>query len=384
MPGKIYLIHPNQKLEPMTEQAYAKEHILQDLLEKYPDLLAGEQINPISPRRWLLVSREVNVPGDEEGGKKWSLDHLFLDQDAVPTLVEVKRASDTRIRREVVGQMLDYAANAVVYWPLTTIRAMFENTCQNKEQDPDQLIADFLETGFEDHNAIEQFWGKVKTNLQAGKVRLVFVADQIPPELQRIVEFLNEQMDPAEVLAVELHQYVSGEIKTLVPKVIGQTAEAQRKSSSGGTPARKWNPESFMQEITDKHPDCAGVVSKILDWAQNHPAISWIYWGEGATMGGFVPIVKQNGKDYQLFAVYTNGKLEVYFQHYKGKPPFNSEAKRLELLKFLNAIPGIKIPEDAIGRRPSLELNKFQNPQVLQALLDTFEWVAKEAINFKS
>jgi hypothetical protein len=31
-----------------------------------------------------------------------------LDQDAVPTLVEVKRSSDTRIRREVMGQMSDY------------------------------------------------------------------------------------------------------------------------------------------------------------------------------------------------------------------------------------------------------------------------------------
>src|SRR5262249_3604083 len=31
----------------------------------------------------------------------WSVDHLFLDQDAVRTLVEVKRGSDTRIRREV-------------------------------------------------------------------------------------------------------------------------------------------------------------------------------------------------------------------------------------------------------------------------------------------
>jgi hypothetical protein len=44
----------------------------------------------------------------------------------VPTLVEVKRSSDTRIRREVVGQMLDYAANAVVYWPLERLRATFE------------------------------------------------------------------------------------------------------------------------------------------------------------------------------------------------------------------------------------------------------------------
>jgi hypothetical protein len=40
----------------------------------------------------------------------------FVDQDAVPTFVEVKRSSDTRLRREVVGQMLDYAANASAHW----------------------------------------------------------------------------------------------------------------------------------------------------------------------------------------------------------------------------------------------------------------------------
>jgi hypothetical protein len=62
------------------------------------------------PRRFLLVRREAPVPDRENGGIRWSIDHLFLDQDAIPTLVEVKRSSDTRIRREVVGQMLDYAA----------------------------------------------------------------------------------------------------------------------------------------------------------------------------------------------------------------------------------------------------------------------------------
>jgi hypothetical protein len=44
----------------------------------------------------------------------------------VPTLIEVKRQSDTRLRREVVGQMLDYAANAVVYWRIDQLRAEFE------------------------------------------------------------------------------------------------------------------------------------------------------------------------------------------------------------------------------------------------------------------
>jgi hypothetical protein len=79
----------------------------------------------------------------------------------------------------------------------------------------------------------EAFWARVKTNLQAGRVRMVFVADRIPPELQRIVEFLNEQMDPAEVLAVELRQFLGGGVKTLAPRVLGQTAAAERQKGTG-------------------------------------------------------------------------------------------------------------------------------------------------------
>jgi hypothetical protein len=44
----------------------------------------------------------------------------------------------------------------------------------------------------------DAFWRQVDANLRAGRVRMVFVADRIPPELRRIVEFLNEQMRPAE------------------------------------------------------------------------------------------------------------------------------------------------------------------------------------------
>jgi hypothetical protein len=36
-------------------------------------------------------------------------------------------------------------------------------------------------------------------------------------------------MDPAEVLAVEIKQYVWQGMKTLVPRVMGQTAEAETK-----------------------------------------------------------------------------------------------------------------------------------------------------------
>ena len=37
-------------------------------------------------------------------------------------------------------------------------------------------------------------WQRVETNLRAARIRLLFVADGIPDELTRVVEFLNEQM----------------------------------------------------------------------------------------------------------------------------------------------------------------------------------------------
>lgn len=56
----------------------------------------------------------------------------------------------------------------------------------------------------------------------------------IPEELKRITEFLNEQMTPAEVLAVEVKQYKSaGHPGTvLVPTVYGRTATASVKQGS--------------------------------------------------------------------------------------------------------------------------------------------------------
>ena len=68
----------------------------------------------------MLVAPEAGIPDAESGGDRWWIDHMFLDQKGTPTFVEVKRATDTRIRRAVVGQMLEYAANAPGIGPLAS------------------------------------------------------------------------------------------------------------------------------------------------------------------------------------------------------------------------------------------------------------------------
>ncbi|GJM21266.1 MAG: hypothetical protein DHS20C15_11810 [Planctomycetota bacterium] len=368
MSGSIYLLGKDKKLVTMEEQAYDSEALLQELLADYPSLLAGDQINPGAPRKWLLVKRETGIPGEEGGGDRWSVDHLFLDQDAIPTLVEVKRSSDTRIRREVVGQMLDYAANAVVHWPVERLRAMLETELKRTGRDLDEAIT---ELGVED---LDEFWADVKTNLQAGRVRLVFVADEIPPELARVIEFLNQQMDPAEVLAVEVRQYVGEGRQTLVPRVLGQTVQAQQKKSRSNGNARQWDEPSFFAKLLSEHgDDVVRVAKRLLEWAQ--AADLQIDWGRGEIMGSFIPLTQlADGAWHWTFSVWTYGTVEIQFQLMKSRGPFASEAARRELRDKLNAIPGIDIPADKIGKRPNVPLAALAEPGALDEFLKVFDW----------
>lgn len=369
--GGIYLIRDDGGLVEMAERDYDSEDVLQELLADHPNLLAGDQIDSTAPRRWLLTAQEAPLSSEEDGAGRWSVDHLFLDQDAVPTIVEVKRSADTRIRREVVGQMLDYAANAVVYWPVETLRARFE---EGREQ-PEEELADFLALETEP----DEFWRKVKTNLQAGKVRLIFVSDKIPDELRRIVEFLNQQMDPAEMLAVEIKQYASqgSGFRTLVPRVVGQTAEAQQKKTGASRRGKQWDEESFFEELETKRGiEEATTARKIFEWGNSRVTYTW--WGKGKVDGSFIPTLQQADVKHQLFAVWTNGNIELYFQWYAVKPPFDLEQKRVELLNRLNTIPGVAVPADAITRRPSMPLFALTSEAALKRFFETFDWMIGE------
>jgi hypothetical protein len=84
--GGIFVLQGNEVTE-LLDQPFETEDVFQSLLAAHPNLLAGGQVSNETPRRWLLVRREMDVPGEEAGAGRCSLDHLFLDQDGVPTLV---------------------------------------------------------------------------------------------------------------------------------------------------------------------------------------------------------------------------------------------------------------------------------------------------------
>ena len=95
------------KLVVLEQKPYDSEALLQEALASFPAVLAGSSTADGAARPLLLVKREMGVPKADGASSTWSLDHLFVDAEGVPVVIEVKRSSDTRIRREVLGQMLD-------------------------------------------------------------------------------------------------------------------------------------------------------------------------------------------------------------------------------------------------------------------------------------
>lgn len=260
MPGdSIFLIGPETgQLTEMLLGPYEKEQHLEDYLASYPTLLPGATIDPANPRRWLLVDAQVGIPREAGGLDHWNVDLLFLDQDGIPTFVELKRASNREIRRDIVGQMLDYAANGVSYFSIDRLKALFEARCHAAGRNPSEEITALL-AGVEPPM---EFWKLVGTNLASNRVRLVFGADEIPVELQRIVEFLGEEMRNVEVLALEVRRYRSQITRTdaLVPRVIGLTAKArQAKSPTSGKP--------FSQSVADGPQTVRDFDQQLVRWA---------------------------------------------------------------------------------------------------------------------
>ncbi len=259
MAERIFTVADGE-IEALEEQAFSREDELQALIAEHPELLDGEQIRPGDARRWILVTLEKGIAESTGGAAKWSLDHLIIDQDAVPTLAELKRGANSEIRRTIVGQLLEYAAHASETWTASELREAFERGAETRGRDAREELAALLRTSEEPD--MERFWEAVSTNLAAKRLRLLFVADDIPDPLARTVVFLNAQMPDIEVLAVEIKRFPSKSGQTLVPRVIGRTAAA----SSRGGPGRGLTRDTFLEGFAND--DVRAVAERLLDVAQ--------------------------------------------------------------------------------------------------------------------
>ncbi len=258
MAEKIYIRNASGGLEPLTEIKFETEELLQELIGQHPELLAGDQMRPDDPLRWILVQREMPIDG-------WAVDLLLMDQHSCPTLVEVKRGDNREGRRSVIGQMLDYASAAAAAWSNDAMRVAFEQDAVDRGSDPDEELRALLGLARDAdmEMASNAFWEHAAASLEAGRMRLLFVSDKIPVELERSVTFWNVQTkESIEVLAVEIKQYPGEFGDAFVSRVIGQVA-----APSGNNPR---SPNLSRDELLDAfRPDVRNAMLLLIDAVTN-------------------------------------------------------------------------------------------------------------------
>lgn len=350
----IYTVDAAGTLTAMRPSEPRSEDFMQKLVAAHPELIADQD------GALLLIRREQPIADREDGSGRWSLDHLFVTRSGIPVLVELKRAVDTRLRREVVGQMLDYAANGTAYWQGGRIAESFVATMAELERDADTELAAFIGGGDP-----QQFWQQVDANFAAGRIKMVFVADTIPRELARIVEFLNEQMK-ADVRAVELSWFESdGGVTALTPRIIGETERAQTEKAvrSALPPISRdaWIAEHLSKFGMDT-VQAAETYIRIVDEAGGHVEVS-------TAQGSIIAVFDLPNDILYPMGLNRNGRGMVQFSlsYLMNRPAFAPEEVRRSLYDQLASIVG-PLSSTKLSGFPAFPLLKLNEPAVQNGL----------------
>lgn len=371
MSNSVFTVSSSGMLTELTQSEFDNESIFQELLAKYPEVLG---LTTGAEQKLLLLKREQGVPDADGAGNRWSIDHLFVDARGIPVLVEVKRASDSRTRREVVAQMLDYAANGVAYWPITTLVASFEEDSRDQGEDPDIKLARFIG----DDRTPEDFWKQVEANLRSGRIRMVFVADSVPKELRRIVEFLNEQMTPAEVLAVEVRNYISstGE-RTLVPSLIGVTERAQANKAATKQQI-SLSIEEWIAQFNELYgPDAALGISRIIEHLKSR-GIGFVVSKTGDSI--IAKLETEDGRTAWPFLVRrSTGNFETSLQYLANRPAYASDEARQTLLDQIKTLPGVDITTKKVTGWPAFPVSMLLRDDLWASLVPIIDTVLNKA-----
>jgi len=125
-----------------------------------------------------------------------------------------------------------------------------------------------------------------------------------------------------------------------VPRVIGQTEEAQRKKVGVIRETRQWDESSFFEEfLNSQGKEITEIVRSLYGFAEQ---IGKVDWGTGTESGSFTLKVEhprsQKGL-ISLFTVWTSGEIRFRFGNMRNRVG-QEEVERLH--KKLSVLPFVK------------------------------------------
>ncbi|MHC1731947.1 MAG: hypothetical protein AB9888_07980 [Bacteroidales bacterium] len=210
------------KLEriPLTQGEFQEEW-LQKLLQNSPQLLPVAEIDSIYAPL-VCIGKEVPTAVGY-------IDNLYISPKGYITIVETKLWRNPQARREVVGQIIDYAKELkrFTYEELDKSVRNYYKKYFGKELG---LFESMVEQQLLDQDDEALFVDLVAKNLSNARFLLLIVGDGIRDSVWRMTEFLNSTPNMLYNMAlVELEVYkLTGEDKLVVPNLLMKTQTVER------------------------------------------------------------------------------------------------------------------------------------------------------------
>lgn len=137
------------------------------------------------------------------------------------------------------------------------------------------------------------------------------------------------------------------------------------------------NESAFMEMLRKREdPDLIAVASRIIKWAGDRGlALRWSIVRDAPV---FVPTVQAHGQETYFVEVTARGRVDILFNRLMETEPFRDEEMRLEILRRLNRITGLSMPEFTISRRPNFSLSAIANDTAFAQFTSTFDWVMSQ------
>lgn len=324
------------------------EDWLQTLLFQHAELLPFEELDPLF-RNSVPLAREVETGVGP-------VDIVYVNSDGLLTLVETKLWRNPEAQREVVAQLINYAAaiSKMTYRDLS-------REISAARQEEGRSLFDVVRDQIPKVNE-QRFHDALSSNLRAGRFLLLVVGDGIREDVEEMSEFLYRHAGMGFTLRlVEMVTYrLPGENSSVLvlPQIVARTREVVRTivevrngqvyietppepvKSTGGR--YKMTPERFFGELSQVvDQQTLDSVKWVLSEAErNGLSIEWMQSG---------PVFKYYDQDVDVS--FTMGQFDRYGDFTEASR-FSNRVEELELPESLwrdyfsavaAMIPGAKI-----------------------------------------
>jgi len=270
----------------LPSEGYSGEAHLQEILFRDPDIVPVEDISSdteLSPIKLML--KEVGLPGSG------ATDLVGIDKNGNIYIIETKLARNPEVRRQVIGQILEYAAflhEKGLDWLDDVVKKQKKVSISeyfDKLNDPDW-----------DKESFEQ---NLRDNLNSGTFKLFIAVDEMNPDLQRIINYMENVLS-MEIYALELRYFKDKDgMEILVPNVHGGKKKPPK-------PLPTWDWDRFVEDAKKK-VDAAtlATLQKLYEFSLQ---LGKVDFGKGRTYGTFRVWLPYKNDEINLYVITSTGK----------------------------------------------------------------------------